>query len=205
MTDTLQKDEIIIKEVIEAAKVLFQRYGLKKTTMEDIAKFVGKGKSTLYYYFPSKIEIFEAVIENEIRELFESIEIAASKEVTARQKLKVYWLTRLQKLEKMCNLSQVLKEEIMDHAITIFNLKRKHLQEELTLVKGFLIFGIENEEFRPETEEHIEVLCRVIVASLRGFELSNMEVFEIEKDYIRHIDFLIDTFISGIGVKPWSV
>ncbi|MDI9863297.1 TetR/AcrR family transcriptional regulator [Flectobacillus sp. DC10W] len=201
MTDTLQKDEIIIKEVIEAAKVLFQRYGLKKTTMEDIAKFVGKGKSTLYYYFPSKIEIFEAVIENEIRELFESIEIAASKEVTARQKLKVYWLTRLQKLEKMCNLSQVLKEEIMDHAITIFNLKRKHLQEELTLVKGFLIFGIENEEFRSETEEHIEVLSRVIVASLRGFELSNMEVFEIEKDYIRHIDFLIDTFISGIGIK----
>jgi AcrR family transcriptional regulator len=117
--------------VIEAAKVLFQRYGLKKTTMEDIAKFVGKGKSTLYYYFPSKIEIFEAVIENEIRELFESIEIAASKEVTARQKLKVYWLTRLQKLEKMCNLSQVLKEEIMDHAIAIFNLKRKHLHEEL--------------------------------------------------------------------------
>ncbi len=205
MTDTLQKDEIIIKEVIEAAKVLFQRYGLKKTTMEDIAKFVGKGKSTLYYYFPSKIEIFEAVIENEIRELFESIEIAASKEVTARQKLKVYWLTRLQKLEKMCNLSQVLKEEIMDHAITIFNLKRKHLQEELTLVKGFLIFGIENEEFRPETEEHIDVLCRVIVASLRGFELSNMEVFEIEKDYIRHIDFLIDTFISGIGIKSPSV
>jgi AcrR family transcriptional regulator len=173
--------------------------------MEDIAKFVGKGKSTLYYYFPSKIEIFEAVIENEIRELFESIEIAASKEVTARQKLKVYWLTRLQKLEKMCNLSQVLKEEIMDHAITIFNLKRKHLQEELTLVKGFLIFGIENEEFRPETEEHIDVLCRVIVASLRGFELSNMEVFEIEKDYIRHIDFLIDTFISGIGIKSSSV
>ncbi|NBB31199.1 TetR/AcrR family transcriptional regulator [Cellulophaga sp. BC115SP] len=205
MTDTLQKDEIIIKEVIEAAKVLFQRYGLKKTTMEDIAKFVGKGKSTLYYYFPSKIEIFEAVIENEIRELFESIEIAASKEVTARQKLKVYWLTRLQKLEKMCNLSQVLKEEIMDHAITIFNLKRKHLQEELTLVKGFLIFGIENEEFRPETEEHIELLCRVIVASLRGFELSNMEVFEIEKDYIRHIDFLIDTFIGGIGIKVTSV
>ncbi len=205
MTDTLQKDEIIIKEVIEAAKVLFQRYGLKKTTMEDIAKFVGKGKSTLYYYFRSKIEIFEAVIENEIRELFESIEIAASKEVTARQKLKVYWLTRLQKLEKMCNLSQVLKEEIMDHAITIFNLKRKHLQEELTLVKGFLIFGIENEEFRPETEEHIELLCRVIVASLRGFELSNMEVFEIEKDYIRHIDFLIDTFIGGIGIKVTSV
>ena len=93
----------------------------------------------------------------------------------------------------------------MDHAITIFNLKRKHLQEELTLVKGFLIFGIENEEFRPETEEHIEVLCRVIVASLRGFELSNMEVFEIEKDYIRHIDFLIDTFISGIGIKSSSV
>lgn len=80
---------------------------------------------------------FVKLIENEIRELFESIEIAASKEVTARQKLKVYWLTRLQKLEKMCNLSQVLKEEIMDHAITIFNLKRKHLQEEFKWPKAY--------------------------------------------------------------------
>ena len=105
----------------------------------------------------------------------------------------------------MCNLSQVLKEEIMDHAIAIFNLKRKHLHEELALVKGFLIFGIENEEFRPETEEHIEVLSRVIVASLRGFELSNMEVFEMEKDYISHIDFLIDTFIGGIGINSSPV
>lgn len=205
MNDILQKDELIIKEVIEAAKVLFQRYGLKKTTMEDIAKFVGKGKSTLYYYFPSKIEIFEAVIENEITELFDTIEKAAAKENTAHQKLKVYWQTRLQKLQKMCNLSQVLKEEIMDHAITIFNLKRKHLHEELALVKSFLIFGIENGEFCPNTEEHIDILCRVMVASLKGFEFSKMQEFEIEEDYLHHIDFLIDTFINGIAAKPATV
>ncbi len=38
--------------------------------MEDIAKAAGKGKSTLYYYYTSKDEIFNAVIEDEMHEDF---------------------------------------------------------------------------------------------------------------------------------------
>ena len=43
----MDKEEIIVSEIIESAKKLFQQYGLRKTTMEDIAKSTGKGKSTL--------------------------------------------------------------------------------------------------------------------------------------------------------------
>ena len=59
----MEKEEIIVRETIESAKKLFQQFGLHKTTMEDIAKSAGKGKSTLYYYFKSKDEIFDKVIE----------------------------------------------------------------------------------------------------------------------------------------------
>ena len=57
----LNKDEIIKAKILEGADKLFQKYGLGKTTMEDIAKDAGKGKSTLYYYFKSKEEIKKGI------------------------------------------------------------------------------------------------------------------------------------------------
>ena len=66
----MTKDEIIIQAIIDAAKKLIQQYGLNKTTMEDIAKAAGKGKSTLYYYFKSKEDIFDEVIKQEMDDFF---------------------------------------------------------------------------------------------------------------------------------------
>src|ERR1700681_2045142 len=57
------KEDLVLQEIIGGARALFEKFGLKKTTMEDIAKEIGKGKSSLYYYFPSKYEIFAAVVD----------------------------------------------------------------------------------------------------------------------------------------------
>ncbi|PKN72465.1 MAG: TetR/AcrR family transcriptional regulator, partial [Deltaproteobacteria bacterium HGW-Deltaproteobacteria-10] len=57
----MNKDEEVKQAIKAAAKRVFAKWGLNKTTMEDIAGEAGKGKSTLYYYFKSKEEIFETV------------------------------------------------------------------------------------------------------------------------------------------------
>ncbi|RLD78380.1 MAG: TetR/AcrR family transcriptional regulator, partial [Bacteroidetes bacterium] len=59
----LQDD--IKENILDVAQSIFRKYGFKKTTMDEIAKAARKGKSTLYYYFKSKEEIFAAVIEKE--------------------------------------------------------------------------------------------------------------------------------------------
>jgi len=41
-----EKDEIVKNEILFQAQKLFQQYGLKKTTMDDIALACGKAKST---------------------------------------------------------------------------------------------------------------------------------------------------------------
>ena len=51
------------ERILSAAKNLFSRFGLEKTTMEDIAKAAGKGKSSLYYYFKSKEEVMPRLSE----------------------------------------------------------------------------------------------------------------------------------------------
>jgi len=57
------------EQIIKASSEIFSRYGFKKTTMEEIARSLRKGKSSIYYYYKSKEEIFEAVIDYEAQVL----------------------------------------------------------------------------------------------------------------------------------------
>ena len=75
----ITKDDIIKDEILKEAQKLFQQFGVKKTTMEDIAKAMGKGKSTLYYYYCSKEDIFDAVILKEMGEVFHCVKQAVEK------------------------------------------------------------------------------------------------------------------------------
>lgn len=48
-------------EIVAAAQACFQRWGLAKTTMDDIAKEVGIARPNLYRYFPNKAALASAV------------------------------------------------------------------------------------------------------------------------------------------------
>lgn len=51
-------------ELIQTAKGLFYSKGYEKTSVSDIVKKVGVSQGAFYYYFESKQEILEAVVES---------------------------------------------------------------------------------------------------------------------------------------------
>lgn len=57
------------REIFEASVHLFLDKGFHETSMREIAKAVGVGKSTLYDYFKSKDEIIVSYFEDEISEI----------------------------------------------------------------------------------------------------------------------------------------
>lgn len=59
------------KRIVEAAITVFAKKGYHKTKMSDIAKEVGVSKGTLYQYFKSKKELFEAVVQIPFRKIQE--------------------------------------------------------------------------------------------------------------------------------------
>ena len=83
------------EKIISAATRLFSRFGLEKTTMEDIAKAAKKGKSSLYYYFKSKEEVFAEVIKKEIAGLKTAIIEAIEKEDDPYNKFRKFVDSRL--------------------------------------------------------------------------------------------------------------
>ena len=87
-----EKDEIIKNEILLQAQKLFQQYGLKKTTMDEIAIACGKAKSTLYHYFISKNEVFDAVVEMEVLNLRQHVKDKVEEHKKMLDKIKTYAL-----------------------------------------------------------------------------------------------------------------
>jgi AcrR family transcriptional regulator len=53
--------------IIGVAAGLFATVGLRRTTMETIAAAAGRGRRTIYMYFSNKAEIYDAVVDREIK------------------------------------------------------------------------------------------------------------------------------------------
>ncbi|WP_256009001.1 TetR/AcrR family transcriptional regulator [Desertivirga xinjiangensis] len=62
------------EQIIEAAVKRFAHFGLAKTTMTEIASDLSLSKALLYYYFPDKINLYAAVLENIINIVSTDIE-----------------------------------------------------------------------------------------------------------------------------------
>lgn len=166
----LAKDDRIKEDVLKEARKLFQQYGLKKTTMEDIARAIGKGKSTLYYYYANKEEIFDAVIMKEMQEVFNSVKLAVEKAETAEEKLKEFSITKIKSVQKKGNLYKMVRGDLQENLYCTRHLHNQYDAEEVGLVKSILEFGIKNGEFAKAIRKDLDLLPSVIVSSLRGLE-----------------------------------
>src|SRR5580698_9343002 len=62
---SMNKKEIVKEKIGQVAMKCFSKYGLDKTTLDDIAKKVGLNKASLYYYYKNKEDIF---LETAIKE-----------------------------------------------------------------------------------------------------------------------------------------
>ena len=81
MTD--QKTE----RVMAAARQVFLRYGFTRTTMSDIAEAAKMSRPALYLVFPSKDDIFSAVIERSFAEMLAAIREGIGRFQSPYQKL----------------------------------------------------------------------------------------------------------------------
>lgn len=55
-------DDASRRDILDCARALYIEQGLRRTTMEDVAKRAGIGRATLYRRFADKDQLFQAVI-----------------------------------------------------------------------------------------------------------------------------------------------
>jgi AcrR family transcriptional regulator len=165
--------------------------------MEDIARSMGKGKSTLYYYYCSKEEIFDAVISKEMTEVFHDAKEAAEKSVSAEDKLRAFTITKVKALQKKSNLYKVVRGEMQENMRCMKHLHTEYDQQEVKLVTDILSFGIKNGEFNPAIKKELDIMPLIIVSSLRGLEQDLFAGNKYPKLETR-IDFVISIMVKGL-------
>ncbi|MHC1782306.1 MAG: TetR/AcrR family transcriptional regulator [Anaerolineaceae bacterium] len=68
MVRIVKKPEVRKLEIVQAARDLFLTRDYDQVTMQDVVDALGLAKGTVYYYFPSKEDLLEAVVEHLIDE-----------------------------------------------------------------------------------------------------------------------------------------
>ena len=199
MTEMLFKEDIVVRDIIDTARILFKQYGFKKTTMGDIARSLGKAKSSLYYYYSSKEDIFEEVLQTEMDELLDQIHQAMDKATSSKEKLIVYCRCRLNKLSQLYYLSDALKSDLAELHCMMTELKSKFDTSHVELIKQILEEGVQNGEFKKINHDNIELAAYLMVSSFRGLAMPLMVSQQQCPRLDQQIDFIVDLMVEGIG------
>nr|WP_321486124.1 TetR/AcrR family transcriptional regulator [uncultured Draconibacterium sp.] len=185
------------QQIIEAAGVIFERYGFKKTTMDDIAYAAGKGKSSLYYYFKNKEQVFEAVVAHEAEHLVNEINTSISSSKTAIEKLRSYVTIRMKRFVQRGNLATALNDNFLATFSFIEKIRNNYRDFEIDMISEIIKEGIDNKEFKPVDSNFV---AEAILTCMIGFEVPLLTQSNEIEESVEKINSVIDMFFYGICI-----
>lgn len=185
---------------IEVARQLFARKGVENTTMNDIASASDKGRRTIYTYFKSKREIFNAVIESETDQLLGKLRLIVAHPASPEEKLRAYIECRFETMKEIVSRNGSLRAGFfrdirkVDRARNIIN------QKEVSLLRSILEEGVESGDFVISDLTHYAV---IITQALQGLDVpyirDNLSDRGIDKAMLK--DYMTNLLLNGI--KKW--
>jgi AcrR family transcriptional regulator len=156
------------KRIIITAGQIFSRYGFKKTTMDEVAKALKMGKSSIYYYFTSKEEIFKAVVLYEANILRNELTKAIKSVESPIGKMEKYVFVRMKTFEKLSNYYNAIFDKNLDHFEFIEKIREKYNSEEVAMLRLILYHGIRKKVFNIGNSEYTAL---AIQTALKGLEV----------------------------------
>ncbi|MGD0340113.1 MAG: TetR/AcrR family transcriptional regulator [Bacteroidales bacterium] len=192
----INKEEFRKKVIITAGQI-FSHYGFKKTTMDEIAKALKMGKSSIYYYFRSKEEIFEAVLLYEANILRNELTTTIKSVESPVDKLRNYVFVRMKAFEKLSNYYNAIFDKNLDHFGFVENIRAKYDREELAILRLILYHGARKKVFNVVNSEYTAL---AVQTALKGLEVPLFWKKKENKIELR-LNAVLDILFNGILIK----
>jgi len=189
--------EEIRKKIITISRQIFSRYGFRKTTMEEIAVALKMGKSTIYYYFKGKEEIFEAVVRYEANLLRNELTQSIKSVDSPIEKMQKYISVRMKTFEKLANYYNAIFDKNLDHFDFIEKIRAKYDLEELAILRLIIYDGNRKNVFRVKDSEYTAM---AVQTALKGFEVP-LFWKKREVDVEQRVKAVLDVLFYGIVKK----
>ena len=188
-------------ELMSAALDLFVERGFSATRLEDVAARAGVSKGTLYLYFPSKEDLFKAVVRGGIVPAIERAEKLldehrGSAGSLIRDMVKGWWTsvgsTRLGGIPKL-----MISESRNFPELTQFYF-REVISRVHRLVAAAVQRGIDSGEFRPVNVDYVK---RLVIAPLWLLTVWRFSFDYCESDKLDpfiYLDSHLDLILRGL-------
>lgn len=182
------------KKIIETAGQIFSRFGFRKTSMDEIARALKMGKSSIYYYYESKEAIFEAVVLNEANILRNALTSAIKSVDSPVDKMKNYVFVRMKAFQKLSNYYNAIFDKNLDHFEFIENVRAKYDREELAILRLILYDGARRKVFSIENSEYTAM---AVQTTLKGLEVPLF--WKRKEEYLeQRLNAILDVIFHGI-------
>ena len=193
LTDSGTKRDLNRETILKIAQEIFSKYGYKKTTLDDIANAVRKGKSSLYYYFKSKEDLFQAVIMKEVELLAKELDKVVNRNTDPIDKLRDYMMTKINTFRNLANFYNALENDVTAIGF-IEDIKNRYEQDEIRLIKRILIEGVRKNEF----EIYDFNLAAIgITMALKGLEMPLSSGTYGNMNLDRSVDIILKLYATG--------
>jgi AcrR family transcriptional regulator len=181
--------------IVEAAREVFSRFGYKKTTLDDIASSLYKAKSSIYYYFKSKEDVFRAVIEYEADRAKKIIRNAIDKETSPEAKLRTYFKTIKVFVRETTSYYELMQEDVLEVMSFSRETKAKHQSEAENLISSILNEGIESGDF---AVADVKGTAEAVIVAFRGLN-NPLDTYEEVTDL--QFDNLMNVLLNGLKAR----
>jgi len=99
--------------IMDAAIRLFSEKGFEKTSVDELAKEAGVGKSTIYGYFHTKNEIFLAFCEDQVDFVFTDLAQKRDPDASLQEQLLTLFMGQFRYVTKNFNFGRILAREMV--------------------------------------------------------------------------------------------
>jgi len=179
-----EKEKALIKcRLLAAAEECLQKFGVKKTSVEQLTKMAGISKGAFYIFYDSKEVLFFEVIEKIQQEIFNQLkEHLSEKNLEPKSKFidAVFEAYVLVKNSPLINLIQNNEVEIILRKLPDEVIKKHHSFDSIFIENLFEVLEIKD-------KDNIEVIS----TALRAIFVTTLYEKQIGEDYHEAIKLLV--------------
>ena len=195
------------QELLDAALELFVEKGFAAARSEEVAQRAGVSKGTLYLYYPSKEELFKAVVRHNLTSLIASgLELAERHHGTATELLVELMTTWLEHM--IDSPAAGIHKVIIAEARNFPELAQFYADEVITpanqLFATTLARGVASGEFRdvPLREASMALIAPMLFLCLHRHSFGACPVRSVELDPHTVLRAQIDVILHGLVRHP---
>lgn len=185
------------EKFIEVARQLFARKGVENTTMNDIASSAAKGRRTIYTYFKSKRDIFNAVVENETDLLLKSLRMVLARPMSASEKFEQYIRVHFEVMREIVSRNGLLRAGFFLDLRKVDKARRIISRKEVAILREILEEGVASGEFSiDDTQERAVVITHAVYGLDVAYIRDSLVDKGVDKEQL--VDSITQLFLNGI-------